>query len=47
MGKFRKDLGCDSGYSNSSGFFLRMHYTADIVNTFNRVVHIMRDVPGG
>jgi len=27
--------------------FLSIHYTADIVNTFSSVVHIMRDVPAG
>nr|ATI24689.1 cytochrome b [Karaftohelix adamsi] len=30
-----------------TGVFLSMHYTADLYMTFNSVVHIMRDVPGG
>ena len=40
-------LGVILGIQILSGFFLRIHYTADIDNTFNRVIHIMRDVPGG
>jgi quinol-cytochrome oxidoreductase complex cytochrome b subunit len=27
-----------------SGFFLSMHYTADVATAFNSVEHIMRDV---
>nr|YP_009498349.1 cytochrome b [Biomphalaria pfeifferi]AWK49460.1 cytochrome b [Biomphalaria pfeifferi] len=30
-----------------TGFFLSMHYTSDISNTFFSIVHIMRDVPMG
>nr|ARO74694.1 cytochrome b [Mexistrophia reticulata] len=30
-----------------SGLLLSLHYTADLTNTFNSVVHIMRDVPSG
>nr|YP_010994948.1 cytochrome b [Polypylis sp. TS-2018]WOZ13956.1 cytochrome b [Polypylis sp. TS-2018] len=30
-----------------TGLFLSMHYTSDIENTFNSIVHIMRDVPMG
>nr|YP_009568408.1 cytochrome b [Helix pomatia]QBL02329.1 cytochrome b [Helix pomatia] len=30
-----------------TGFFLSLHYTADMTNTFSSIVHIMRDVPGG
>jgi len=30
-----------------TGFFLSIHYTADIVNTFTSVIHIIRDAPGG
>nr|YP_009234186.1 cytochrome b [Aegista aubryana]AMB49885.1 cytochrome b [Aegista aubryana] len=30
-----------------TGILLSFHYTADMYNTFNSIVHIMRDVPGG
>ena len=30
-----------------TGLFLSLHYTADIVYTFNSVIHIVRDVPLG
>nr|YP_010835045.1 cytochrome b [Euglandina singleyana]WFQ82720.1 cytochrome b [Euglandina singleyana] len=30
-----------------TGFLLSMHYTADMVNTFSSVIHIIRDVPSG
>nr|UKB93162.1 cytochrome b [Lymnaea stagnalis] len=30
-----------------TGFFLSMHYTSDIMNTFASVMHISRDVPYG
>nr|QNV11931.1 cytochrome b [Planorbarius corneus] len=30
-----------------TGLFLSMHYTSDISNTFNSIIHIMRDVPMG
>nr|ABJ55885.1 cytochrome b [Smaragdinella calyculata] len=30
-----------------TGLFLSMHYTADMVNTFSSVIHIIRDVPMG
>ena len=30
-----------------TGFFLSIHYTADIINTFTSVIHIIRDAPGG
>nr|YP_004935110.1 cytochrome b [Trimusculus reticulatus]AEQ93931.1 cytochrome b [Trimusculus reticulatus] len=30
-----------------TGLFLSMHYTADMINTFNSVVHIVRDTPAG
>ena len=44
---FGRILGLVLGVQIVSGFFLRIHYTADITNTFNRVIHIVRDVPGG
>ena len=44
---FGRILGLVLGVQILSGFFLSIHYTADIVNTFNRVIHIIRDVPGG
>nr|YP_006303189.1 cytochrome b [Cylindrus obtusus]AEK48352.1 cytochrome b [Cylindrus obtusus] len=31
----------------ATGFLLSLHYTADMTNTFNSIVHLMRDVPGG
>nr|YP_002791086.1 cytochrome b [Onchidella celtica]ACE62816.1 cytochrome b [Onchidella celtica] len=40
-------LGLLLGVQIVTGLFLSMHYTADMVNTFNSVVHIMRDTPGG
>lgn len=40
-------LGVVLGLQIVTGFFLSIHYTADIFNTFNSIVHIMRDVPGG
>nr|QLY89856.1 cytochrome b [Gyraulus laevis] len=30
-----------------TGLFLSMHYTSDIGNSFNSIIHIMRDVPMG
>nr|AFK27955.1 cytochrome b [Cornu aspersum] len=30
-----------------TGIFLSLHYTADMLNTFWSIIHIMRDVPGG
>lgn len=30
-----------------TGLLLSIHYTADLENTFNSVIHIIRDVPGG
>ena len=30
-----------------TGLFLSIHYTADIVNSFASVIHIVRDAPGG
>uniref|UniRef100_UPI003003923C cytochrome b n=1 Tax=Satsuma myomphala TaxID=358001 RepID=UPI003003923C len=30
-----------------TGFLLSFHYTADLYCTFNSIIHIMRDVPGG
>nr|BBD21704.1 cytochrome b [Plakobranchus ocellatus] len=30
-----------------TGLFLSMHYTADLVNTFSSVIHIVRDTPSG
>nr|YP_009159093.1 cytochrome b [Aegista diversifamilia]AKP55336.1 cytochrome b [Aegista diversifamilia] len=30
-----------------TGILLSFHYTADMYNTFNSIIHIMRDVPGG
>nr|YP_010743376.1 cytochrome b [Arion flagellus]WES82236.1 cytochrome b [Arion flagellus] len=30
-----------------TGLLLSMHYTADLENTFNSIIHIMRDVPSG
>nr|YP_002727980.1 cytochrome b [Pyramidella dolabrata]ACE62848.1 cytochrome b [Pyramidella dolabrata] len=40
-------LGLLLGMQILTGLFLSMHYTADLVNTFASVVHIMRDVPSG
>nr|YP_004934952.1 cytochrome b [Peronia peronii]AEQ93870.1 cytochrome b [Peronia peronii] len=40
-------LGLLLGVQIVTGLFLSMHYTADLVNTFNSVIHIMRDTPGG
>ncbi len=40
-------LGVLIGLQLASGIFLRLHYTADLTNTFNSVIHITRDVPGG
>nr|UEX93279.1 cytochrome b [Phyllidiella sp. Nanhai]WNR50712.1 cytochrome b [Phyllidiella pustulosa] len=40
-------LGLLLGLQILTGLFLSMHYTADMVNTFGSVIHIMRDVPGG
>jgi len=30
-----------------TGLFLRIHYTADLENTFSSIVHIIRDAPAG
>nr|UKZ48258.1 cytochrome b [Punctum randolphii] len=40
-------LGCLLGFQIVTGIFLSMHYTADMVNTFSSIIHIMRDVPSG
>nr|WDD39324.1 cytochrome b [Onchidium reevesii] len=40
-------LGLLLGMQIVTGLFLSMHYTADLVNTFNSVIHIMRDTPMG
>nr|WRW10869.1 cytochrome b [Melampus sincaporensis] len=40
-------LGLLLGLQIVTGFLLSMHYTADMVNTFNSVIHIMRDTPAG
>nr|ANA11070.1 cytochrome b [Arion rufus] len=40
-------LGMLLGMQLITGLLLSMHYTADLENTFNSVIHIMRDVPGG
>ena len=40
-------LGILLGIQILTGLFLSIHYTADIVNTFSSVIHIIRDVPIG
>nr|AJJ48407.1 cytochrome b [Radix sp. MOTU5] len=40
-------LGLLLGMQILTGFFLSMHYTSDITNTFASVIHISRDVPYG
>jgi len=40
-------LGVLLGLQILTGLFLSIHYTADIVTTFDSVVHIIRDVPAG
>nr|UXW90889.1 cob [Succineidae gen. n. sp. z RM-2021] len=40
-------LGVMLGFQILTGIFLSMHYTADMENTFNSIIHIMRDVPNG
>nr|YP_009408668.1 cytochrome b [Elysia timida]ANP26535.1 cytochrome b [Elysia timida] len=40
-------LGLLLGLQIVTGLFLSMHYTADLVNTFSSVIHIVRDTPGG
>nr|YP_010373202.1 cytochrome b [Cadlina olgae]UPI11668.1 cytochrome b [Cadlina umiushi] len=40
-------LGLLLGLQILTGLFLSMHYTADMLNTFASVIHIMRDVPAG
>nr|YP_009444531.1 cytochrome b [Microceramus pontificus]ASP44430.1 cytochrome b [Microceramus pontificus] len=40
-------LGMLLGLQIITGIFLSMHYTADMVTTFDSVIHIMRDVPAG
>nr|YP_004934888.1 cytochrome b [Ovatella vulcani]AEQ93842.1 cytochrome b [Ovatella vulcani] len=40
-------LGALLGLQIVTGLFLSMHYTADMVNTFDSVIHITRDTPGG
>nr|WIG49077.1 cytochrome b [Runcina aurata] len=40
-------LGVLLGFQILTGLFLSMHYTADLENTFNSVIHIMRDTPWG
>nr|YP_010279276.1 cytochrome b [Micrarionta opuntia]UKG20826.1 cytochrome b [Micrarionta opuntia] len=40
-------LGCMLAFQLMTGIFLSLHYTADLVCTFDSIVHIMRDVPYG
>lgn len=40
-------LGILLGIQILTGFFLSIHYTSDITNTFASVIHISRDVPFG
>ena len=40
-------LGVLLGFQILTGLFLSIHYTADLVNTFNSVIHIVRDAPIG
>nr|ABJ55877.1 cytochrome b [Sagaminopteron nigropunctatum] len=40
-------LGLLLGFQILTGLFLSMHYTADMVNTFTSVIHIVRDTPMG
>nr|ABL09062.1 cytochrome b [Odontoglaja guamensis] len=40
-------LGLLLGFQIFTGLFLSMHYTADMVNTFSSVIHIIRDAPMG
>nr|YP_004935045.1 cytochrome b [Siphonaria gigas]AEQ93910.1 cytochrome b [Siphonaria gigas] len=40
-------LGLLLGFQIFTGLFLSMHYTADMVNTFASVIHIVRDAPVG
>merc|ERR1711874_676099 len=40
-------LGVLLGFQILTGLFLSIHYTADIVNTFSSVIHIIRDAPMG
>nr|YP_009158073.1 cytochrome b [Dolicheulota formosensis]AKJ85740.1 cytochrome b [Dolicheulota formosensis] len=44
---FGSMLGLMLGLQILTGIILSLHYTADMWNTFNSIVHIMRDVPGG
>lgn len=44
---FGRILGVLLGSQILTGFFLRMHYTADLRGAYARVVYICRDVPGG
>lgn len=40
-------LGVLLGIQIITGILLSLHYTADLWNTFNSIVHLIRDVPGG
>nr|QCG71482.1 cytochrome b [Camaenella platyodon] len=40
-------LGIMLGLQVITGIILSLHYTADMYTTFDSIVHIMRDVPGG
>nr|UMI33328.1 cytochrome b [Candidula unifasciata unifasciata] len=40
-------LGILLGLQIITGILLSLHYTADLWNTFNSIIHLMRDVPGG
>nr|YP_010704688.1 cytochrome b [Monacha cartusiana]URP31099.1 cytochrome b [Monacha cartusiana] len=40
-------LGLLLGMQIVTGILLSLHYTADLWNTFNSIIHIMRDVPNG
>lgn len=40
-------LGLILGLQIITGLFLSIHYTADLTNTFNSVIHIVRDTPSG
>lgn len=40
-------LGVLLGIQIITGILLSLHYTADLWNTFNSIIHLIRDVPGG
>nr|ANC96350.1 cytochrome b [Helicella itala] len=40
-------LGVLLGMQIITGILLSLHYTADLWNTFNSIIHLMRDVPSG